>query len=72
MPSTALCLESDAGSMAVRFSVPYRMLGVWFHRARSRARDRAALALLTDRDFRDIGTNRSEVVYELAKPFWRG
>jgi uncharacterized protein YjiS (DUF1127 family) len=39
---------------------------------RRRARERRAAAMLTDRDFYDIGISRAEVEYEVSKPFWRG
>ena len=39
----------------------------WHHRARSRA----ALAQMSDRDLRDIGITRAEAAHESAKPFWR-
>jgi uncharacterized protein YjiS (DUF1127 family) len=39
----------------------------WRHRARSRA----VLAQMSDRDLHDIGVTRAEVAHESAKPFWR-
>lgn len=42
-----------------------------FRAWRTRQKDRRALALLTDRDFHDIGHTRWELEDELAKPFWR-
>jgi uncharacterized protein YjiS (DUF1127 family) len=47
-------------------------LRTWIGRARTRARDRQVLPLLSDRDFQDIGASRYDVLNELAKPFWRG
>ena len=44
-----------------------RMIG----RARRRSRDRLALAMLDDRELRDMGVARSTLAYELNKPFWR-
>ena len=38
---------------------------------RRRARSRAELAQMSDRDLRDIGITRAEVACESAKPFWR-
>ena len=38
---------------------------------RRRARSRAELAQMSDRDLRDIGLTRPEVEHEWAKPFWR-
>ena len=39
---------------------------------RQRARDRAELAQLNDRDLRDARISRAALYDELAKPFWRG
>ncbi len=36
-----------------------------------RIRERRAMAEFTDRDLRDIGVTRVDVLNELAKPFWR-
>jgi uncharacterized protein YjiS (DUF1127 family) len=36
-----------------------------------RARGRAVLAQMSDRDLRDIGLTRSDAARESAKPFWR-
>lgn len=38
---------------------------------RRRARGRAALAQMSDRDLLDIGVTRADVARESAKPFWR-
>ncbi len=46
-------------------------LTLWIHRARQRARDREALGLLNDWDRQDLGPDRSQIEFELAKPFWR-
>ncbi len=40
-------------------------------RWRRRARGRAALAQMSDRDLLDIGITRADVARESAKPFWR-
>ena len=37
-----------------------------------RARSRHSLARLTESELKDIGLSRSEVGYEVRKPFWRG
>jgi len=42
-------------------------LHVW----RDRERQRRELAQWTERDLHDIGLSRSDVVYEVEKPFWR-
>ena len=39
--------------------------------ARRRSRDRAALAMIEDRDLRDLGMSRAALAFELNKPFWR-
>jgi uncharacterized protein YjiS (DUF1127 family) len=39
---------------------------------RDRAREREALAQMSDRELRDIGLSRTDILGELAKPFWRG
>jgi uncharacterized protein YjiS (DUF1127 family) len=44
-----------------------RLVGLW----RRRMRDRRRLAVLTDRDLRDIGLSRSDAHWEYRKPFWR-
>jgi uncharacterized protein YjiS (DUF1127 family) len=43
-----------------------------FATARQRSRDRAMLAMIDDRDLRDIGLSRATVAFELNQPFWRG
>ena len=45
-----------------------RMLATW----RQRGRGRTQLALLTERELRDIGLTSAEAARECAKPFWRG
>jgi len=37
-----------------------------------RARQRRDLAALSDHALNDIGLSRSDVDFELSKPFWRG
>jgi len=37
-----------------------------------RREERRTLALLTERDFHDMGLTRWELENALAKPFWRG
>jgi uncharacterized protein YjiS (DUF1127 family) len=44
-----------------------RLLRLW----RSRARERRALARFSERDMRDLGLNRMDIVRECEKPFWR-
>ncbi len=38
---------------------------------RQRARERSQLALLSDRDIRDLGLTAQDAEYEINKPFWR-
>ncbi len=38
---------------------------------RDRLRDRDQLAAFTERDLRDIGLTRADMLAEVAKPFWR-
>jgi uncharacterized protein YjiS (DUF1127 family) len=38
---------------------------------RHRARQRAELAQLSERDLHDIGITRVDVVFEISKPFWQ-
>jgi uncharacterized protein YjiS (DUF1127 family) len=50
---------------------PLAQLRTLLAKARRRSRDRAALAMLDDRDLRDLGVSRAVLAYELNKPFWR-
>lgn len=38
---------------------------------RTRARQRAELARLGERDLHDLGWSRAQVEFEINKPFWR-
>ena len=42
-----------------------------YRRWRDRARQRAELARMSDREFRDMGISRAQVWREVSKPFWR-
>jgi len=53
-----------AGALVGRFFATLRQ---W----RRRARDRADLARLDDRMFRDIGITRADAEFLINKPFWR-
>ena len=44
-----------------------RRLAIW----NRRARERAELASLSERDLRDLGLSPGEAAFESAKPFWR-
>lgn len=43
------------------------LLGLW----RQRWRGRYELSAMNDRELRDLGVKRSDVLRETAKPFWR-
>jgi uncharacterized protein YjiS (DUF1127 family) len=43
------------------------LLGTW----RQRSRDRQDLAMMTERELRDLGIKRHDALYEVRKPFWR-
>jgi uncharacterized protein YjiS (DUF1127 family) len=44
----------------------FALVRVW----RERGRTRRQLAIMSERELQDIGTCRSEIAYEVAKPFW--
>ena len=46
-------------------------LAAWARRCAERVRQRRALARLDDRLLRDVGLSRTDVQWELARPFWR-
>lgn len=70
MSATTLSPDFFAASTTARPTLAHT-LALWFARARERARDLDAVALMSDRDLTDFGSNRYEVMTELAKPFWR-
>ena len=43
------------------------MIRIW----RARARCRRELAMLSERELQDMGTNWSSIADEVSKPFWR-
>jgi uncharacterized protein YjiS (DUF1127 family) len=49
----------------------FQNLVALFREWRIRARGRADLATLDDRQLRDIGLTRCDVGREISKPFWR-
>jgi uncharacterized protein YjiS (DUF1127 family) len=59
-----------AEDRSVGFGIAARLLG-GLACALQRARQRRALALLSDALLRDIGVTRQEVQAECHKPFWR-
>jgi uncharacterized protein YjiS (DUF1127 family) len=44
----------------------FALVRVW----RECRRTRRQLAIMSERELQDIGTCRSEIAYEIAKPFW--
>ncbi len=53
------------------FTELFEALRPLYRRWRDRARQRAELARMSDREFRDMGISRAQVWYEVSKPFWR-
>ena len=51
---------------------PFGRVAALYAAWRRRSRERADLALIEDRDLRELGLSRSVLAYELSKPFWRG
>jgi uncharacterized protein YjiS (DUF1127 family) len=70
MSYSSFAFVSDAWSNAARPGL-FNTVALWVHRARQRARDRQALGLIDDWNLQDLGPNRSQIDFELAKPFWR-
>jgi uncharacterized protein YjiS (DUF1127 family) len=50
---------------------PSARLAGWYRTWRRRARQRAELALVEERDLRELGLSRAVLDFELRKPFWR-
>jgi uncharacterized protein YjiS (DUF1127 family) len=59
--------ESGFSRLPLLVATVLHLAAEWHRRARSRA----VLAQMSDRDLRDIGITRAEVARESAKPFWR-
>jgi uncharacterized protein YjiS (DUF1127 family) len=59
--------ESGFSRLSLLVAAVQHLATEWLRRARSRAE----LAQMSDRDLRDIGVTRAEVAHESAKPFWR-
>jgi uncharacterized protein YjiS (DUF1127 family) len=55
------------GTVWSRLALCRERLAIWAWRARARAQ----LARLDDRDYRDIGVTPAEAAAEYRKPFWR-
>ena len=56
-----------AGSALAVFEGLFALARVW----RERQRVRRQLAVMSERELQDVGTCRSEIACEIAKPFWR-
>ncbi len=55
----------------IHVSNPLARLAARYVAWRQRARERADLALMDDRDLRELGLTRAALEYELRRPFWR-
>jgi uncharacterized protein YjiS (DUF1127 family) len=55
------------GSVLAVIEVVLAFVRVW----RERRRTRRQLADMSDRELQDIGICRSEIAFEIGKPFWR-
>ena len=66
-PATARTGSRRAPSGAGLLAAAWRTVRLW----RSRIRDRADLARMSERDWRDLRLSRSDVRHEIDKPFWR-
>jgi uncharacterized protein YjiS (DUF1127 family) len=59
--------RKPAGSAAAVVEGLFALARVWRERQRTRRR----LAVMSERELQDVGTCRSEIACEIAKPFWR-
>ena len=64
-------MSGRRGSGMTGFHPWTRLAGV-VASVRRRAREREALAMMEDRDLRELGVSRATLAFELNKPFWRG
>ena len=55
----------------IHVSGPFARLAAGWTAWRQRVRERADLALMDDRDLRELGLTRAALEYELRRPFWR-
>ncbi len=60
-------LPALSAALAAAMDRCIELLMTW----RQREADRAVLAEMNERDLRDVGLTRSEVLVEADKPFWR-
>jgi uncharacterized protein YjiS (DUF1127 family) len=58
---------SSKAPLAGTYTAFSQILASW----RRRARERRELATLDSRTIRDLGLSRSDVQFEVNKPFWR-
>lgn len=66
-PATARAASRRTPSGTGLLVAVWRTIRLW----RSRIRDRADLARMSERDWRDLRLSRSDVRHEVDKPFWR-
>ena len=59
--------RKPAGSTFAIVEGLFALVRVW----RERQRVRRQLAVMSERELQDVGTCRSEIACEIAKPFWR-
>jgi uncharacterized protein YjiS (DUF1127 family) len=59
--------RNPGGLVRAVIAVVFAYVSVW----RERGRARRQLAVMSDRELQDIGICRSEIAYEIGKPFWR-
>lgn len=52
-------------------SGPFAQIGEVLHTWRERQLQRRELARWSERDLHDVGLSRSDIVFEVEKPFWR-
>ena len=73
LTETLATSRADAGApfgfarLVTDFIKDPRVLALW----RFRARSRAELKRLSDRELEDIGLSRREALQEASKPFWK-
>lgn len=68
--TTAAAIDSRTATRALLAHAAL-VVQEWLERRRSRAELRRLLETITDRDLRDVGIGRYEMVQESVKPFWR-
>jgi uncharacterized protein YjiS (DUF1127 family) len=66
--ATAACHQMTEAHVSNPFPRLTALVSAW----RTRAKERADLAMMEDRDLRELGLSRAVLEFELSKPFWRG